>query len=346
MKIFHMTVGAGVGGTWAQFERLVTALQGAGITQRVICSAASAHGARLKAAGIETITMELPGAFAFMDRRKVNAELKRFTPDIVMSWMPEASALIEPGGYVHVGRAPLVFDAPRLATCTALIAPSQARADAAITAGRLASDVHVLASLPSATIHSGVAAPFDRKKAFTPATARLVFTAVRLEESKGIVDLFAAMAQLSGLYLWIAGEGAHREKLEEKAYTLGIKPRVRFLGWHDDLRPYFAAADVCVYPARQEDLGDAVVEAWAAACPLVAADSLGPGLLVRHQENGLLVPVGDARALADAVKFVLVEKDVARAMTAAGRTAYEASFTPELLTAQYVALLNKLTGSA
>jgi glycosyltransferase involved in cell wall biosynthesis len=346
MKVFHITVGAGVGGTWAQFERLATVLHGAGVTQRIICSTASAQAARLKSAGVEAITMELPGTFAFLDKRKINAELKRFTPDIVMSWSSEASALIEPGGYVHVGRAPLVFDAPKLATCNALIAPSQARADAAIAAGRLASDLHVLPNLPSTTIHSGAAAPFDRKKAFTPATARLVFTALRLDESKGLADLFTAMTQLSGLYLWVAGEGAHREKLEEKAYTLGIKPRVRFLGWQDDLRPYFAAADVCVCPARQEDLGDAVIEAWAAGIPLVATDSLGPGLLVRHQENALLVPVGDARALSDAIKFVLVEKDAAAAMTAAGRAAYEASFTPERLTAQYLALLNKLTSQS
>ncbi len=338
MKIVHVTTGAGYGGTWAQFERLALALHASGIGQRVLGSMQSPHVTRVQTAGVETIAMELPGSFAFMDRRKINAELKRYTPDIVMSWSPLASALIEPGGYVHVGLAPLAFDAQRLATCGKLIAPSQSRSDTAVAAGRLESDIHVLPHLPVATIGIDVAKPFDRKKIFTPATARLVFTAARLEESKGIADLFAAVANVSGIYLWVAGDGADRAALEERAYTLGIKPRVRFLGWQDDLRPYFAAADVFVYPARQEDLGDIIVEAWAAGTPVVAADSLGPGLLIRHQENGLLVPVGDARSMADAVKFMLVEKELARNMAAAGRAAFDATFNPDNLIKSYIGL--------
>jgi glycosyltransferase involved in cell wall biosynthesis len=344
LKIVHITSGTGYGGTWVQFERLVHVLHAAGIGQRVIASDQNAHAARLKAAGIETIAINLPGTFAFMDRRKINAELKRYTPDIVMTWDLVSSALVEPGGYVHVGRTPLVFDAPRLASCNALIAPSQSRADAAIAAGRAASGVHVLPHLPSTVMSSGAVAPFDRKKNFTPATARLVFTAARLEDDKGIADLFAAMANLSGLYLWVAGDGAHREALEERAYTLGIKPRVRFLGWHDDLRPYFAAADVFVYPARHEDLGDAVVEAWAAGIPVVAADSLGPGLLIKNQENGILVPVGDVRSLGDAIKYLMVEKELAQNLATAGRSAVAESFTPEILIKRYINVLQGLIG--
>ena len=342
MKIVHVTSGAGYGGTWAQFERVVWVLHAAGIGQRVIASATNVHASRVQAAGVETIVMELPGSFAFMDRRKINAELKRYTPDIVMSWDPTSSALIEPGGYVHVGRAPLNYDAPRLATCNVLIAPSQARADAAIAAGRLATDIQVLSNLPSTTLPATGVIPFDRKKNFTPATARLIFTAARLEESKGIADLFAALAKLSGLYLWVAGDGAYRAALEDRAYTLGIKPRLRFLGWQDDLRPFLAAADVFVYPARQEDLSDTIVEAWAAGAPVVATDSLGPGMLIKNQENGLLVSVGDVQSLADAIKFLMVEKEAAKNLASAGSAAYAEAFAPEKLTKRYIDLLQRL----
>ncbi len=342
MKIVHVTSGAGYGGTRAQFERLVRVLHAAGIKQRVIASAANAHAARAHAVGVETIIMELPGTFAFMDRRKINAELKRYTPDIVMSWDQTSSALIEPGGYVHVGRAPLNYTAPQLATCNVLIAPSQARYDGAIAAGRAPTDVHVLPNLPSTVLPATGVSPFDRKKNFTPATARLIFTAARFEDSKGIADLFAALANVSGLYLWVAGDGAHRAALEERAYTLGIKPRVRFLGWQDDLRPYLAAADVFVCPARQEDLSDTIVEAWAAGTPVIATDSLGPGLLMKNQENGLLVSVGDVKSLADAIKFMMVEKDAAQKLAHAGAVAYAQSFAPEILNKKYIDLLRGL----
>ncbi len=345
MKIFHITSSTGIGGTEAQFERLITALKDADVGQRVIAPAASPHGERLKATGVEVINMDLPGTFAFLDRRKINAELKRYTPDIVFSWTPQTSALVEGGGYVHVGRAPLFFDSERLASCNVLLAPSQERAERAIAAGWLTENVYALPQLPSTTLYKDAVKIFDRKKLFTPATSRLIFTAARLEESKGIADLLEALSKLSSVYLWIAGDGADRLALEERAYELGIKPRVRFLGWHEDLRPYLAAADAFVYPARQEDLGDPVVEAWAAGVPVIAADSLGPGLLVKHQENGLLVPVNDPQSLAEAIKYMLVEADAAKAMVAAGRTAYAQSFQPADLIKRYIDLFQTLTTS-
>lgn len=342
MKIVHVMSGAGVGGTQAQFERLVGVLHRTGVNQRAIVSETNAHGQRIKSAGIETIAMDLPGTFAFLDRRKINAELKRYTPDIVLSWFPAASALVERGGYTHLGRAPAQFDSSRLASCDALLAPSRARADIAIAAGWSESGLHVVPNLPSTVLAHSSTVPFDRKKNFTPATARLVITAARLVESKGIADLLGAIAKLSGVYLWIAGEGADRAQLEDRAHQLGIKPRVRFLGWQDDLRSYFAAADVFVYPARQEDLADPVVEAWAAGIPIIAADSLGPGLLIRHQDNGLLVPVGDVQGLADTIKFLLVDASAAKKLAAAGRAAYEDSFSAEKLTARYLDVFQQL----
>jgi glycosyltransferase involved in cell wall biosynthesis len=317
-------------------------MHGQGHHQRAICPPNNAYAERVKDLGVDIVSLDLPGTFAFMDRRKIAAELRRSTPDIVMSWTAEAAALVEPGGYVHVGRATLAHDAPLWATCKVLLAPSQARADRVISAGRDSSTVRLIPHLPSAVLRATPPVPFDRKKNFTPATARLVFTAARLDVTKGVEDLFEAMAKLSGLYLWIAGDGAYRETLEERAYTLGIKPRVRFLGWQDDLRPYFAAADVFVYPARQEDLGDAIVEAWSAGTPVVATDSLGPGLLIRHQENGLLIPVGDSQAMSDAIKFVLVEKDMARRLSTGGRDAFDENFAPEKLIARYVEFFNGL----
>lgn len=342
MKIVHITSGCGYGATAQQFERLVSALQKAGVNQRLIAPGAMPEALRLKAAGVETIALDLPGTFAFLDRRKINAELKRFTPDIVMSWTPAAGVLVERGAYLHVGRAPLVFDPASANSCSALLAPSQQRADGAAGGGFAAAAVHVIPHLPAATLNAGPVTAFDRKKLFTPATSRLIFSAARLVDDKGIADLLGAIARLSSVYLWIAGDGADRAALEERAYALGIKPRVRFLGWQDDLRPYFAAADVFVYPARKDDLGDAVVEGWAAGMPVVAADSLGPGLLIRHQENGLLVPVGDVQSLSEAIKFLLVEPDVARRLGAAGRAAYEDSFTPERLAPRYLETLQGL----
>ncbi|MDX2144469.1 MAG: glycosyltransferase [Rhodospirillaceae bacterium] len=345
MKIAHIMSAEAFGGTGLQFDRLVAGLHGAGINQRVILADGSGRFADLKALGIETISMDIPGRFAFLDRRKINAELKRYTPDIVVSWSAELCGLVERGSYCHLGRAAAVFEPAAYATCNALFAPSQARADAAIAAGWAREAVHVLPHLPSAGLVRATVKPADRKTYFTPATARLLFTAARLIDSKGIDDLLQAIANISSVYLWIAGDGDDRQAFEARAHQLGIKPRVRFLGWQNDLRPYLAAADIFVYPARQEDLGDAVIEAWAAGVPLIAADSLGPGLLIRHQENGLLVPTGDPRSLSEAIRWMLVETAAAKRLAAAGSAAFDDVFATDKLLPRYIAMLKGLAGA-
>jgi len=123
-----------------------------------------------------------------------------------------------------------------------------------------------------------------------------------------------------------------------------VKPRVRFLGWQDNPTPYLAACDVFVYPAKQDDVGDAVVEAWAGGAPVIAADSLGPGLLIKHNENGMLVPVGDAISMAEAIKFVTQDPALAQRLRDAGTKAFEETFALDKVAPQYVALLTRLTG--
>ena len=53
-------------------------------------------------------------------------------------------------------------------------------------------------------------------------------------------------------------------------------------------------------------------ELWAAGAPVIAADSLGPGLLIKHKENGLLVPVDDAISMAEAIKWLSNDVDLDR----------------------------------
>jgi glycosyltransferase involved in cell wall biosynthesis len=120
---------------------------------------------------------------------------------------------------------------------------------------------------------------------------------------------------------------------------------VRFLGWHDDLSSLVAAADVFVYPARQEDVGDTVTEAWAMGVPVVSSDSLGPGLLIKHQENGLLVPVGDAISMAEAIKWVCTDKALALRLGEAGRMAFRDTFAADKVVPRYLEMFKGLAAT-
>ncbi|MDX2223740.1 MAG: glycosyltransferase [Rhodospirillaceae bacterium] len=335
MKIVHILSCAPFGGTESQCEWLALALHGAGVAQRIILAGDSERISRLSKAGVDVVEMELKGLLGFLVRRKIEAELGRFAPDIVLSWRPDVSSLVTAGSFAHIGRLPAQFDIKAYHGCTGLLAPSKGRADAAVAAGWAADKIIQLPNLPSPAGPRGDVAPFERRKLFTPATAKIVFSAGRLEKSKSFDVLIDAVARLSGVYLWIAGDGPDRAAFEAHALNRGIKPRVRFLGWQEDLRPYFAASDLFVYPAKQEDLGDAVVEAWQAGVPVIAADSIGPGLLIRHQENGVLVPVGDAVAMADAITWLLGDRRAAKDLGLAGRAAFERDFAHEHVVKRY-----------
>jgi glycosyltransferase involved in cell wall biosynthesis len=85
------------------------------------------------------------------------------------------------------------------------------------------------------------------------------------------------------------------------------------------------ASAVFVLPSRYEGLPNVLVEAMACAVPVVATDCpAGSGEIVRHGDNGLLVPVGDAGAMAGAIERVLTEPDLRARLVRGGTTTAEA----------------------
>ena len=133
-----------------------------------------------------------------------------------------------------------------------------------------------------------------------------------------------------------AGDGPLRESLEKQAEDLGIKPRVRFLGWREDTAELFAACDLFVCPSRHEPLGNVVLEAWAQGVPVIAADSMGPGTLIDHMDSGILVPVDDSDALARAVRAVIDDYELADHIARRGREVYEDRFTEGQVVQRYL----------
>jgi phosphatidyl-myo-inositol alpha-mannosyltransferase len=114
---------------------------------------------------------------------------------------------------------------------------------------------------------------------------------------------------------------------------------------HERLPPYFAAADVFVAPAvGQHSFGLVLVEAMAARLPVVASDIAGYREVVRKDVDGLLVPPGDAGAVANAVTRVLNELDLARGLSAAGRERAQA-FRWETVAAQIEAAYREAIGA-
>jgi glycosyltransferase involved in cell wall biosynthesis len=158
-------------------------------------------------------------------------------------------------------------------------------------------------------------------------TPRLIAVG-RLKAPKDFLTLMRAFAELpeGSFEALIVGDGPDRATVEAEIHSLGLDGRVRLAGERDDVPALLAASDVFVLSSRSEGLPLSVLEAMAAELPVVASDVGGLRELVVDGETGILVPPGDAEALAAALGRLVEDRDLRRRLGAAGRAHAETFF--------------------
>lgn len=119
--------------------------------------------------------------------------------------------------------------------------------------------------------------------------------------------------------LVFVGKGDQEQALRAQAAFSGCSDRVKFLGWREDISRLMPLFDVFVLPSLNEGMGRVLVEAMAAGRPIVASRVGGIPDLVRHGENGLLVPPRDDEALAAGISLLLSNRRLAERMAQRGR---------------------------
>jgi glycosyltransferase involved in cell wall biosynthesis len=160
---------------------------------------------------------------------------------------------------------------------------------------------------------------------------RLILTAARLHAQKGYGFLLRAATALPDCVFALAGEGPDAQRLSSMAAQLGVSDRVRFLGHRDDVRDLMACCDLFVLPSLYEGLPLVALEAMAAGKPVIATAVGGTDEAVQDGITGLLVPAGDADALAGAILGLLKQPERALRMGQAGRTLVERQFSDQAM---------------
>jgi glycosyltransferase involved in cell wall biosynthesis len=176
-----------------------------------------------------------------------------------------------------------------------------------------------------------------------PADALVVGTVSRLYIEKGhkhLIDAAAALRdRVPQLRLLIVGTGDQRAPLEQQARALGIADRVVFTGFYDDLSGALRAMDVFAQPSvEHEGFPTAVLEAQGAGLPVLASDIGGTHETMDNGSTGLLIPPGDAAALADAIAALAEDPARRGAMAAAARPWIERRFTRDQMMVEMGAL--------
>lgn len=149
--------------------------------------------------------------------------------------------------------------------------------------------------------------------AFT--TPVVLCTVARLMPPKGHRFLIDAVHRLcsSGrnIRLLLAGDGDLRHELEERTRAYGLDDNVIFLGNRRDVINVLSKADIFVLPSLWEGTSLALLEAMAAARPIVASDIPGIRNVIRNGQTGLLAPAADPEGLAHAISVFIDNPDFA-----------------------------------
>lgn len=153
--------------------------------------------------------------------------------------------------------------------------------------------------------------------------SRVIGAVGRLDSKKDPMMLLDAFTRIAGRdsrdALVYVGDGALRPELVATATERGLAARVRFLGDRDDVARWLQGFDVFALPSLTEGYSLALLEACAAALPIVATDVGGNPEIVREGINGTLVPAANPEAMANALTAMLSDPVQAARMGEAGR---------------------------
>jgi glycosyltransferase involved in cell wall biosynthesis len=179
-----------------------------------------------------------------------------------------------------------------------------------------------------------------------PKHTRIIGTVGRLNWTKDQLGLIRAFRRVREHYadtaLVLIGEGELRTSLQQGAADEGVADSVHFLGDRSDVRDLLQGLDMFVLSSLSEGYSMALLEASAAALPIIATDVGGNGEIVRDDINGRLVPAGNPAALAEAMLAFLRDPQHAMALGQAARAWVERYGSLETMALRYAQLYDGL----
>lgn len=368
MNVVHILDNLDRGGAQTMLRSLIAGLSARRYQQHVICLSGKLNEQVVEAmrrAGASVEVIGRPRLYALEGLCHIAAELRRRRPDLVHTELPW-------GDLIGRTAARLAGVRPIVSTVTARYADKprlQLMLDR-LTARWVDRVVFQSAEIvPFSMKHEGVRPDQvqcipngvepdhqDRSDAATSLRRQygggafaIIGMVARLHAQKAHLDLLKALATLAAtrdVRLWLIGDGPERDRLTTHVRQLGIEGRVLFAGDRDDVRDWIAAMDVFVHPTYFEGLPLSVLEAMAAAKPVITTPVDGLRGLIVSGVHGWLVAPGDTDGLAAAIRHVLDNPDDATRVARAGAERVLTQFSAGRVVDAYDKLFKSLLQSA
>ncbi len=175
----------------------------------------------------------------------------------------------------------------------------------------------------------------------------LLLSMGRLAEGKGLEHLIRAMSSLrrtgdAGLRLLLPGVGPASGALKTLVEELRLEDMVTLPGFRPDVGALLAASDMVVLPSFREGLSIALLEAMAAGKPIIASRIGSNREATGDGEAASMVPCGDPEALAESIRALRSQPDLARSLGETARARWEARYTEDRMVADYMDLYRSL----
>ena len=204
-------------------------------------------------------------------------------------------------------------------------------------------------------IPNGVSVPDDidtagvRAELGITAADRLIVHVGNIRPLKGHRNLVRAATHLDRDQVHIVSIGGEKnpgdlEDIRAYAAAEGVGDRIRFLGRREDAIRFMAAADIYVNPADVEGLPVSILEALSLGRPVVATAVGGVPSIIRDGETGLLVPPGDAVALAERIETLLANPELAAGLGDKGHDLVASQFSLEAMVRATEAVYEEVLG--
>ena len=302
---------------------------------------------------------EIFGLWFFFLFKRIRDQLRGIRPDILLSfmWYPNAIAIIVQKlmrGNVKVivseRTSTSIYSSKRdnnwrnfiirflYPRANLIISPSRKIAKDIISQTGLGSKVLVIHNpVDISAISEHAKEEIDHK--WYRKKESIVIAVGRLGNEKGFDYLIKAIALLAGegiqCKLIILGDGKEKENLLRLVEKLGLNDRVSFEGFQENPYKYLARSTVFVLSSLYEGFPNVLLEAMALGIPSVATRCpTGPDEIITEGVDGILVPPADEKAIADAIKKLLLDEDLRKRLSEAGKRRIQ-DFAVEKIVKQY-----------
>ena len=179
--------------------------------------------------------------------------------------------------------------------------------------------------------------------------SQVVICVARFHPVKDHVTLLEAFRRVKGNHpraeLVLVGDGPERSKLEGLIRSAGLESSVSMPGIRSDISDLLAASDVFAMTSLSEAASLTILEAMASRLPVVVTDVGGNPEMVRHGQDGFLVPRGDAAAAAEAIAELLDSRTVSSAMGESARNRVEDRYDLDLTVARHMEVYDRIASS-